>query len=227
MLGRMLRSLLGKQSRSAGEQEYRAWLSVEGDLTLRLDYDLSPESIVFDVGGYKGQWASDIFSKYQCRIYVFEPVADFATFIRNRFSKNGKISVFHFGLGWHTVGATIEVDADKSSLFRGGLGRAGKTEKTRIVSASDFLQERGISRIDLIKINIEGGEYDLLRHLFESGWMERILNIQVQFHEFVPESRKKRDETRRMLARTHSLTYCYDFVWENWRKRDIQSASGN
>ena len=31
---------------------------------LRLDYNLNENSVVFDLGGYEVQWASDIFSKY-------------------------------------------------------------------------------------------------------------------------------------------------------------------
>ena len=69
------------------------WFSDNGDKTLRLDYELNNDSIVFDLGGYEGQWASDIFSKYWCFIYVFEPVEKFFNKIEQRFSKNEKIFV--------------------------------------------------------------------------------------------------------------------------------------
>ena len=44
------------------------WFDIKGDKTLRLQYPLNEESIVFDLGGYHGQWASDIFNKYMCNI---------------------------------------------------------------------------------------------------------------------------------------------------------------
>ena len=37
------------------------WLADNGDKTYRLDYNLNENSVVFDLGGYEGQWASDIF----------------------------------------------------------------------------------------------------------------------------------------------------------------------
>ena len=51
------------------------WVRDNGDHTLRLDYDLNEDSIVFDVGGYRGDFTSAIFNKYNCNVYVFEPVS--------------------------------------------------------------------------------------------------------------------------------------------------------
>jgi hypothetical protein len=39
-----------------------------------LEYDLNADSVCIDIGGYEGQWASDIFGRYGCTIHVFEPV---------------------------------------------------------------------------------------------------------------------------------------------------------
>ena len=44
------------------------WFKIQGDKTLRLNYNLNDASLVFDLGGYEGQWSSDIFSKYCCFI---------------------------------------------------------------------------------------------------------------------------------------------------------------
>ena len=49
---------------SPQERRLLPWLAVEGDATLRVDYDLDQDSLVFDLGGFTGQWASDIFGRY-------------------------------------------------------------------------------------------------------------------------------------------------------------------
>ena len=41
----------------------RPWVAAKGDQSLRLDYDLGRDSVVFDLGGYEGNWANDIFGK--------------------------------------------------------------------------------------------------------------------------------------------------------------------
>ena len=68
-----------------------------------------------------------------------------------------------------------------------------------------------------MKINIEGGEFDLLDQLIKSKLVTRIDNIQVQFHNFFDNSKDRREGIRKQLKQTHYLTYDYYFVWENWK----------
>ena len=82
-----------------------------------------------------------------------------------------------------------------------------------------FLNKEGINKIDLIKINIEGGEYPLLKRMIETNIIEKCNDIQVQFHNFYPNAITLRNEIRDSLQKTHFLTYDYPFVWENWRKK--------
>lgn len=189
----------------------KSWFQVNGDRTLRWDYELGEDSMVFDLGGYEGQWASDIFSKYRCRIWVFEPLQAYAEKIQKRFEKNNKIRVFPIGLGKEDAGTVLYEGNDGTSLYRGG-----KAHEIRIQKASDFFREQGISKIDLMKINIEGGEYDLLEELIENRLVENITDIQVQFHDFVPDAEARMKRIQGRLAETHRPTYQYEFVWENW-----------
>lgn len=189
-----------------------SWKAVNGDKTLRLDYDLDQDSIVFDLGGYEGQWSSDIFSRYRCFIRCFEPLEAFAKNIERRFAQNEKIVVHCFGLSNGNGKAIISHEKDSSSMFRG----KGK-EEIRLVKATDFMKENHISKIDLMKINIEGGEYDLLEHLIETGFIKNIMNLQIQFHNFIPNARERMKHIQKNLEATHKLTYQYEFVWENWK----------
>jgi hypothetical protein len=49
--------------------------------------------------------------------------------------------------------------------------------------------------------------------------VRQIENIQVQFHDFVPDAEGRMQRIQEKLAQTHELTYQYLFVWENWRRR--------
>jgi FkbM family methyltransferase len=189
------------------------WFQDNGDKTLRLNYSLNDKSIVLDLGGYEGQWASDIFSRYCCFIHVFEPVERFANQIEQRFSHNDKIQVHHFGLSKLNQKEQIFINGDSSSTFKTDSDR----EEIHLVKAINFISEYNIDFIDLIKINIEGGEYDLLEHLLESGFIKNIANIQVQFHDFIPNAEARMIKIQQELSKSHFLTYQYPFVWENWR----------
>jgi len=202
---------LTKQSRRC-----RAWFEVDGDHTLRLDYLLDKESIVFDLGGYKGQWASDIFSKYCCEVYVFEPVKIFSKKIEQRFKQNEKIKSFPFGLAEENKKIMLAKDQDSSSAFKAGV----ESEWVELREFQEFLESNKIRSIDLMKINIEGAEYDLLESIIERDIQTNIKNFQIQFHDFVPDAEKRMKDIQEALKRTHEVTWQYPFVWENWRIRN-------
>lgn len=209
----LIRKITNKQN--SGEIQHNRiipWIEINGDKTLRLDYPLCDSSIVIDVGGYEGQWASDIYAKYCCNIIIFEPVKNFYEKIKNRFIKNNKITTYKLGLSNKDDTIDISLLDDSSSIFK----KNNYSEKIEIVDASIFLRKKNINNIDLIKINIEGSEYDLLENLIKSDFIKQIKNIQVQFHDFIPNAKERMKKIQDKLRETHHLTYKYEFVWENW-----------
>ncbi|WP_334188951.1 FkbM family methyltransferase [Noviherbaspirillum sp.] len=182
-----------------------------------MNYPLTPESVVVDLGGYVGDFAWEIHSKYGSRIHIFEPIPAFYERCVARFQGNAKVFSHCYGLGASDGAFEISDAADASSLFAkdGGL-----TQTVRVRSVIDSFEELGISHIDLLKINIEGGEYEVLPALIASGWTTRVKNFQVQFHKIDDRSEQARNSIRTKLAETHEQTYCYKFVWENWRRRE-------
>lgn len=204
--------------RSEQEKQVDLFLKSKGDMTLRLDYKLNENSIVFDMGGFVGQWASDLFAKYCCRIHIFEPVSEFADDIKKRFSANYKIIVHNFGLSDSTKQVAIKLDKEGSTVYKKG----SECERTTVnlIKAEDFLKQNSVEHIDLMKINIEGGEYDLIEHLIETGFIKKITDLQVQFHNFVPEAIERMHKIQGELQETHYITYQYPFVWENWHLKE-------
>ena len=201
-------------------QMVRPWVKINGDKTLRLEYpELNNNSIIMDMGGYEGQWSSDIYSKYNSNIYIFEPYKPYAVSIESRFKKNEKIKVFSIGLGKCNSKELLNISADGSSVFKGVNN--SNTSEIDIIDAVIFLKDHEINMIDLMKINIEGGEYDLLEHLIQEGAINSIINIQVQFHDFAPDAFNRMKNIQNELSKTHELTYQYELVWENWKLKDI------
>ena len=97
-ISKFLNFVLYKPKQNKQAIRVRPWFKINGDKTLRLFYKLNQDSVVFDVGGYEGNWASDIFSMYLCNILIFEPVESFFNIIKKRFKQNRKINFFKFGL---------------------------------------------------------------------------------------------------------------------------------
>lgn len=196
--------------------EFDRWFNDGGDLKYRYDYDLNSKSLVFDVGGYEGNFSQKIIDKFSCKVFIFEPMKSYYNLIEKRFSTNDNVILYNFGLSKLTEDIKIFHSDDASSMFK----ESESYEIINVKNITDFIKESNISKIDLLKLNIEGSEYDVLEKLIEDDLIGIIDNIQVQFHSFIDNCVYRRDNIRKHLRETHYETYCYDFVWENWKKID-------
>lgn len=183
--------------------------------TKRLEYPLDEKSIVFDIGGYMGTWSYNMYEKYTCRIYIFEPIKIFHDIIKQKFIDNSNIKVFNIALGSETKECDLYKNADRTSLHI----TTGIKEIIKMVSFSEFIKNNPVENIDVMKINIEGEEYKLLDNIIDNDLHLKISNIQIQFHNFIHDSVSKRNKILKKLEVTHEITFNYDFVWENWRKK--------
>lgn len=205
--------LITEISKRVYGKDMAKWFIDEGDKNLRSDYPLDGNSIAFDLGGYEGFWASEISSKFCCKVYVFEPVLQFAEKIRKRFILNKNIFVFDFGLSGTNKIEKISIDNDRSSIYK-----PGKNFQTiKLVDIEEFMKSNSIEKIDLMKINIEGGEYDLLDKMIETGLTQKVRYFQIQFHDYFKGAHERRRKILDELATTHELMWNYEWVWESWQ----------
>jgi hypothetical protein len=72
-----------------------------------------------------------------------------------------------------------------------------------------------------MKVNIEGGEYELLDRMIESQLMGRIDYLQIQFHSISPSSSGAMRRIQRSLKETHKLDFQYVFLWEGWSRKGL------
>jgi FkbM family methyltransferase len=216
-------SLLYKPKPNQKDKVWNEFCEAGGE-QLRYAYNsLNAGSIIFDLGGFEGQWASDIYSRFRSNIYLFEVHTPYYNNIKERFINNSHIKVYNFGLASKDSKIEIAINGYSTSVFEkthNNVKAAGELKK-----ASEFILHEKIIKIDLMKINIEGGEYDLLKHLIETGLIKIIENIQVQFHDFVPNALVEMSNMREQLSITHYTEYKFDFLWENWKLKDAIYSS--
>jgi FkbM family methyltransferase len=191
------------------------WL-LDGGNEMRYKYALDEKSVVVDVGGYVGEFTSEINNRYGCEIYVIEPVKEFSNFLHNRFLRFNNIESHNVALCAGKRSGVISISKDASSIHQD----FGVKQDIQCLGFSDFLAKVDVDFVDLIKINIEGEEYNLLDDMCVSGDVLKCDNIQVQFHDFIPNHESKYSDIKVMLSETHELTYYYPYLWENWRLKD-------
>jgi FkbM family methyltransferase len=203
------------------ERGHRRWQDERGDRGHRFDYPIGPGAVMVDAGGFDGRWAEKAIETFDCVVHVFEPVPEFAASIETRLA--GKRAIVHpYGLAGETGESEFVVAGDGSS----GLRPGGTKVRVRLRGVVEVFEELGLDRVDLMKVNIEGGEYDLLDRMLDAGLMARVAYLQVQFHDFVPRAYPRMRSIQQRMRSTHELEWRYEFVWESWRRANRAPASG-
>lgn len=196
------------------KEEYKRYKKEDPYEMNRVTYPLNKDSIVVDAGGLNGDWASRMYCLYSCNIDIYEPNLKMFNQLKMNFKNNEKISSYMIGLSNKSENMVLHGDSYGASLYDDG------SDNTSIISvekASDiFIINYNGKQIDLLKLNVEGAEYDILSDLLQNYDMKTITDIQIQFHRNVKNYDKKRDEIRSKLSKTHIMTWNYDYIFENW-----------
>lgn len=207
----------------------RFYLAARDQPDLLVDADLTEGSVVLDVGAFEGQWTARALARADDRsggcvslsVHAFEPEPGVLDRLRGSATgRDPRVTVHPFGLGGRDRTESLLIGGPGSSVFDRSEAPAplGRVDvELRDVDA--VLRAEGVDHIDLIKVNIEGGEFELIDRLYETGWLARTGTFIVQFHEFHPEAHRSRRRNRRQLAATHRRTWSYGWVFERWDPR--------
>ena len=139
--------------------------------------------------------------------------------IASRFSTNLKVQVFDYGISDKTGDVNFVFSNDGSTIQDLEKYTDDKERPVNVVkvkSFKDVYEELNLDMIDLLKVNVEGAEYGILNNIFDSGYTEKIVNYQVQFHPEITWIREDARRYQRALVKTHKQDWNYQWVWENW-----------
>lgn len=179
-----------------------------------LEWPLTGESTVIEVGGYIGRWALQIAERYHPRLYVFEPQVWAARVCEEVLGD--KARVFFYGLGTETTALSMgEWETDGCSFVKQGLGIPGTFGVMREMAA-DF-RALGITHIDAMMMNIEGGEYSLIPHMLDQGIFPQ--RLMVQFHTFAdPDGVQAAHIHERMAHLDYTVPWTYGAQLTAWER---------
>ena len=186
-------------------------------------FPLRPASVVVDVGAYDGTWAEAVLVGADARLVAFEPDPTALPKLHRRLDGCDDVEIHEFGLAGGDATATLSLEGPGSTTHASGPGTFGAAEVTLrdVVGALDELGLGiGGTEVELLKLNIEGGEYDVLDRLLDAGWLPNCRFLLVQFHEWHPRAGRRRRRIRSRLRATHREVWNHRFVWELWERRD-------
>lgn len=195
------------------------WCIDNGDYTHNINYNLNENSIVVELGGFKGAWAEQIFNKYNSNIYIIEPIPKFYNFINEKFKTNNKVHLLNVGISTDNKKGIIYMNGDESSSDI----NSGEPIEVDFNTIETIFEKWKIFKADLIQINIEGDEYSLLEKMIQTGTIHNFKNIQIQFHIFVDNYIERRNKIHKYLKNNgFRINFDYPFVWESWKKNKLK-----
>lgn len=195
----------------------------------RYQYNLTPDSVVIDVGGYVGLWAKDISNRFNCIVHSYEAVERYFSQINHSNVVPYQYAVTcKTGIDWihvcdegSAVGSLAEFKKknDKDNSYQNNIKSHANIplEKINTIDINEILEK--FNKVDLLKINIEGGEYDILERMCSTGTINKINNIQIQFHNFVENAQNKYDKVVNELQDTHVCEFNSMWRWSFWTKK--------
>ena len=126
-----------------------------------------PHQTIFDIGGNIGVTSRYLAHRFPgARIHTFEPVPANIEVLRDNTGGVPGIQVHPYGLGAQNGSFTLQPNSSDRrnqgnfSLTAAGDGAGGVQVQVRAVP--DVLREVGNPRVDIIKIDTEGAEWDIL-----------------------------------------------------------------
>jgi len=183
---------------------------------------VDPASVVI-FGGYLGETTAAWLARLPgAKIEVFEPVQTYASSIESRFTGE-KVQVHPYGVAERREARNFYALGDATyaeGLPRNGLRvRAESSVSVNFISISELVDLLP-RNIDVLEVNIEGGEYELLKLLSNAGILGGTINMFIQFHAVGIDTADRIAIVRDELTKTHELVWKYELVWEFWRLRN-------
>jgi FkbM family methyltransferase len=196
-------------------KEHLRWVAENAEWR-RYDFpSLTEDSLVIDAGGFDGKWAEEIYNKYKCNIIIFEPIQSFYEEIVERFKDNKKVRVWPYGLSDEGKIEVMHLQSNSSSVF----ATDGIEEEVQMFDFNNWLEENQIKNIDLLKFNVEGGEYKVLMSMTKSESHLLVDEFLIQFHRFPEYYDSMYDAIHNEFKKSHDVVWNYSFVWEKLKRK--------
>ena len=161
-------------------------------------------SLVVDLGMNEGLFSKEMQERFGCRVIGVEANPVLASKVRNSLG----LECFNFAIAPVRGDLRFYVDADNSEASSLTPTRPDRVQSVQVpgLPLADFLDERGIGEVDLLKIDIEGAETELLLET-DIDVLARVKQICVEFHIFLFE--KERAKVGAVLDRLGAAGFFY------------------
>ncbi len=150
---------------------------------------LDADAAIIDVGlGEDISFSQSLIERYGCTVHGFDPTPRAIDWIERLAPRNFRLHKYGVSATSRTARFYLPNNADHVSgslLHAGHVGT--RSIDVELVGIGDVFDKIGVPRIDLLKIDIEGAEYDLIGSEAFRDCARRIGMLCIEFHHRWPE----------------------------------------
>lgn len=166
---------------------------------------LGPDSLIYSAGiGEDVSFDLDAITRFGAQVYAFDPTPRTIDWLKTQNLPTN----FHFypeGLAGHDGVAAFTPPANPDYISHTLLDRPATEAilEVPVYTLQTLMQRLGHTHIDVLKMDIEGAEYDVIDHLLDAQL--DIRQIVLEFHHRFPDIGI--EPTRQAVARLHAAGY--------------------
>lgn len=176
---------------------------------------LNSESVVIDGGGYQGEFIDNLLINFGCKIESYEPLQKEFDRLNKKYAHNKRVKIYNQAIFSKTRELYLNHEGISSSILK--KNDSNNSSKVNAIDIVEIIKSK--KNIDLLKLNVEGAEYNIMNRIIETENLHNINSYLIQYHKSVEQSKQLRDKIRdRLLTKNFKEIFNYDFVWEYWKK---------
>jgi len=160
---------------------------------------LSPGDIVYSVGiGNDISFDLELISNFKVSVFAFDPTPKSILWLENQ-QLPESFKSFPIGLADYTGETDFYLPGNDNFVSASMTSRQSeKTVRVKVKTLGDLMRDNAHTSIDLLKLDIEGAEYDVIDNILKSGI--RIHQLLIEFHHRFPEHSidKTRDTVKKL-----------------------------
>ena len=183
---------------------------------LKFGMNFNSNGLILDIGSYLGAYTNKLIDKNPgMTFWLYEPIPEYYRACLIRFKERENVSVYQKAVSADGRDIRMQIDRLRS---RQELNTNDKV----LTFASINIQEifDSVNEIELLKMNIEGMEYECLNQLILSNTLIKANYLLIQFHNFESEADKKRNLIIKAIENDFTNVFTFEWMWELWIRKE-------
>ncbi len=181
---------------------------------------------IIDIGGHKGETLEFFLDNFNVnKIFVFEPNKELFEYIKNKFI-NKKIYLFNYGVGIKNEKKILNITVNSASSTINNINKNTEyfkrkkrilsfgskkfflgTQTIKVVNLSEFILNKE-NKIDILKIDTEGYEFNILNGVQDSDFKKiRYIYFEHHYDLMIDKKYKFRDINELLKKNNFSLKF--------------------